>query len=315
MKRVQERISGSRFALQIMMFIALAVVVAGELWRNENWLNVAIIIMSTLCMVKLNNDNAMIRIYSRMVSCSFLALCISTGSLAFKASISGAQLCFILFFLSLFRSYQDKQSPGIMFYTYAILGIASVFYVQILFFVPLLWLLSATKLQAGSLRNWIASVLGLMMPYWFVFGYFVFKRETNALDATINHITEIADFQPIFDYSGITVQQTLNLGFIVLLALIGTVHFLRNSYKDKIRTRMIFESFIIINFFALAFIILQPVNLEFLSGIMIVCTSTLIGHFIALTHTKFTNITFFIIIAAALVLAALNIWMPLSIFL
>ena len=310
MKRAQNRIAESRFSLPITALACLVVIAAGELLHSDFWLNIAIITVSTLLMINLNNANALIRIYSRMVSCSFLVLCMSACLVTFKLNAIGAQLCFILFLVLLFHTYQDKHAPGIMFYTYSVLGVASIFYVDILYFVPLFWLLTATKLQAGSLRNWIASLLGLMAPYWFVFGYFVYKGDANALDTTLNHFTEIYNFQPLFDYSAVTVQQTITLSFFVLLYVIGTIHFLRNSYKDKIKTRMMFEIFMIINLFALIFIVLQPTHYQFLICMMIACISPLIGHFIALTNTKLTNIAFFIIIAAALIIAALNIWMP-----
>ena len=42
----------------------------------------------------------------------------------------------------------------------------------------------------------------------------------------------------------------------------------------------------------------------------IILTSPLIGHFIALTHTKNTNIAFYVICSIALLLTLLNLWMP-----
>ena len=68
----------------------------------------------------------------------------------------------------------------------------------------------------------------------------------------------------------ITVHQLVNLSFITLLAVIGAVHFLRTSYADKIRTRMIYESFIMLDIVSFLFLVLQPQHEYELEGIMIV---------------------------------------------
>ena len=62
------------------------------------------------------------------------------------------------------------------------------------------------------------------------------------------------------------------------------------SYLDKIRTRMIFEMFITIDILTIIFIILQPQHINTLLTIMIVNTSCLFAHYIALTKTRVTNI-------------------------
>ena len=43
-------------------------------------------------------------------------------------------------------------------------------------------------------------------------------------------------------------------------AIIGSIHFIRTSYGDKIRTRMIYETFIMISVACIIFIILQPLG-------------------------------------------------------
>jgi hypothetical protein len=40
----------------------------------------------------------------------------------------------------------------------------------------------------------------------------------------------------------------------------------------------------------------------------IILTSPLIGHFIALTNTKITNIAFYVILITALLLTGFNLW-------
>ena len=69
------------------------------------WVQFVLFAIATYLMVELNNINALIRIYSRMVSCSFLALVCSACFLF--PSIPGAvvQITVIGAFLLLFLSY------------------------------------------------------------------------------------------------------------------------------------------------------------------------------------------------------------------
>ena len=90
----------------------------------------------------------------------------------------------------------------------------------------------------------------------------------------------------------------------------GTIHFLRNASKDKIRTRMLYYIFISMFLLTVLFIIFQPQHFEALFGFKIVNASALIAHFIALTRTRFTNIAFFILIALVFMLTVCNLWMP-----
>ena len=100
----------------------------------------------------------------------------------------------------------------------------------------------------------------------------------------------------------------IQLALIILMAVIGTIHFIRKNYLDKIRVRMFYGFFIWMDLAALAFLLLQPQHFNAMLLIMILNTSPLIAHFIALTSTKITNIVFLVLCFATLLLTVYNIW-------
>ena len=142
-KRIQNRLAESRFAFPVMIIYGIAVWLGAGTVAEGAYLQLAFFVASTLLMMMLNNTNSLIRIYSRMVSCSFVAMTCAATFLFSSLESCATGMCFILFYLSLLRSYQDKRAPGIAFYSFACLGIASLFFVQILYFVPFLWILMA----------------------------------------------------------------------------------------------------------------------------------------------------------------------------
>lgn len=306
-KRFQNKIAGSRFSLPITATLAALVWVAVGLMVGNIWVQFAFTIISTLLMVELNNRNALMRTYSRMVSCSFLAL-ITMGALpnpSLKASI--VVMCFIAFYLIIWNAYQDRQASGWTFYAFFCIGLASTVFIQVLYYVPFLWLMMMFFTNCFSIRTFMASLIGLMAPYWFTVGYYVY---TDNLQAFVNHFIEIANYHELFDYTAITDHQVINFGFIILLGLIGMVHFTHTSYADKIRTRMIYEALIMMDILSIIFIILQPQHDLELGGILIVNTAPLIAHFITFTKGRFCNISFIIMLILLVWIMAFNIMVP-----
>lgn len=301
-RRLQNNVSESRMTLPAAAIYATLVWMAGGLVSDGLWMQFGCFAASTYLMVELNNANALIRVYSRMVSCTFLVLGTMAAPVIGNIDVVIMQLCFIASYLLLFASYQDKRAQGRMFYAFMFIGIASVIYPQSLFFVPVLWVLIGTNLMAMSWRNFWASVIGLTAPYWFIGGYcamtdgfwtVVHELESNIWTARPYDIT-------------VSVGTAVAFGFTLLVTAIGAVHFLRNSYKDKIRTRMIYEMLITLAAFTAALAVLQPANAGQLTGILIVNASILAGHFFALTCTRFTNIAFILLALLALAATAFN---------
>ena len=93
----------------------------------------------------------------------------------------------------------------------------------------------------------------------------------------------------------------------LIIAVTGAIHFIRNSYKDKIRTRMIYELLIATASFTTIFYAALPQHGAQLTGILVVNASVLAGHFFALTNTKLTNIAFILLTLLILTATVLNI--------
>lgn len=303
-KRAQNRIAESRATLPWTAVICLLIWLVGGVITRGWWLQMGVAALAMLMMALLNNVNALIRIYSRMISCSFIVLMTMTAYLWPQLSAGMAALAVTTFYLLLFQTYQDKRAMGMIFYAYAMLGIGSIFWVQLLWLVPLFWILMATNILAFSGRTFFASILGLVLPYWFLGGYYFLTGQITMLG---EHFADILNVGPLFALGLLDLHHFVTIGFVFLLGILGIVHFLRNSYKDKIRIRMYYEAFIVIELVLMAAIIVFPKMADPLMALLITTTAPLIGHFLALTHTKVTNITFFVILAIVAALTLYNI--------
>ena len=305
-KYLQSRIAHSKLALPAMATYAVLLWLLCGLVQQGWWLQFGCFAVTVWLIVLLNNTHVLIRIFSRMVSCAFLAL---MGCACFLfPSLQGAvmQMFVVAAVTILFMTYQDKQSAGITYYAWVMFGFASLTFVHIIFFMPLLWLLTAVLLQSLSWRTWMASLIGLATPYWF---WAVWELWTWDFTDFADHFAALASVEAPFVLGPWSIGQKLVVAFIAILYVTGTIHFLRKHHEDKIRIRMFYLTFIWLTLATLLFLMLQPQHYDNLVRLLIISTSPLIGHFLALTTTKITNIAFFAIVAAAFMLTIYNVWM------
>lgn len=288
------------------MAYALAVGLMCSLLKGEALLQFVLLLITTYAVLLLDKWNAILRIYSRMMPCSYVLLALMAGCLSMSAADIAVPLLLVSSYIILFRAYQDKDAPGTVFYAFLMIGMASLLFVQTLFFVPVLWFLLAANIMAMTARSFVASLLGLIMPYWIVGAYCVCA---SRIDVIGSHFASLTQFGRLFDLSGLDIRHHITFLIIAVLAATGIIHFYRNSFNDKIRTRMFFGVFTVMDIAAALFMALQPQHYDVLIGVMTVNTTPLIAHFLALTDTKATNCAFVAMTAAVLVATLYNIWM------
>ena len=301
---LQNRISRSRILLPSMGMYAIVVWLMCGLLSDHLWLQFACFVISSYLMVELNNSNALIRIYSRMVSCSFIMMACMSTFLLKSASAMLLSIFVVMSFITAFLTYQDKSSMGRTFYSFLSLGLATLLDVRLLYFAPVMWIAMFFYLRSMNIRIFISSLFGLVCPYWFVSLYLIY---TNDFTLAVSHFSRLVKFGHIADFSHIPVSALVSIYFVTTLSVTGIIHYLRNRINDKTRTRMLYNTFILFNLATIVFLILQPQLYMPLLTILIVTGSPLIAHFIALTHTWITNMSFKVIVITALALTIMNI--------
>lgn len=297
MKRFQNHIAESRFAFPVTLVPCMSV----WLLSDTDIPTFTALLVAAIIMVELNNSNVLLRIFSRMVSCCFLVLMTMATTLSGELETKVSALSFAFFLYAIFHTYQDRHATGWVFYAFLSLAADSMVFPQILFFVPLLWILMATRLISMTIKTFVASILGLITPYIFAAAYHLYTSHLPSLALDISSFT----FQ--LTVPTLTIKQVILLVYVLLCTIIGTIHYLRTRQQDRIKTQLLYEMIITINIVAILFLALQPQHFNSLIGIIIVCTSPLIAHFIALTNTKWTNLLtkLLLLLAVGITLCAL----------
>jgi len=254
-KRIQNRISESRWTQVYVVSAATLVWTIAGLYNTSVIVPGVCILLATYLMMELNNANALIRIYSRMVSCSFLVFATMAAFMFPSIQTAIIVLGFVGFYTFAFRCYQHTHAPGWTFYAFFCIGMASIVWVQTLFFLPVLWIIMRTNTLSMSPRNFVASLLGIVLPYWFYAGYLAAKGDITLL---ISHFEKIAVFAEPFNLKLLSFSQVLILSLVLVCAIIGIVHFMNQKRNDNIRTRLFYQVFITIDLVTIGFLLLQP---------------------------------------------------------
>ena len=306
-RRIQNKVAESRLTFPVTVLFGLGVWLLCGMIQHQWWIQFVCYALSTYIMMEFNRSNALIRIYSRAVSTAFVFLSGVTCYLFPSLEASITLLCLTASILTLYKTFQDKQAVGWTFYTFLLVGLITLLKVQAFWLVPFYWLVMATCLSSLGWRTFFGSVLGLVLPYFYLAAIVIYRYPGDFSPFT-THFLPLLDVRFPYDYSQIPLPHYLTYGFLLILTVTGIIHFLRTSYNDRIRIRQFYYGFILFDLAMFVFIALQPQHFELFIQMAVIMTSPLIAHFIALTHTRITNIAFFVIVITAVALIGYHLW-------
>ena len=251
--------------------------------------------LAVYMMAELNNANALLRVGSRMLSSVFaLLLCLAVSCHRFQPG-NVVMLLSLMSLFPMFTTYQ-QPSPLLTFIIYLLVSVASLVFPKLLWFIPAYWFIQA-YFRAFSLRCCLASIMAVMLPYWF-YGCVAVLTESFA-DFQI-HCQEIVSFQG-YDYTQLDIRDLITFVFVILLFLTGVIDFYLHRFMDKTRTRIIYNALINYGVIMVIWIVVQPQYFTTLLPLLLIPTSIVFGHFFTLTHTKFSHIYCIVLMVLAVI--------------
>ena len=312
MKRIQNEIAESGLTLPVVAALAAILWIAKGGIAHQWWPQLACFALTVYLIVELSNSNALLRIRSRMVSTVFIVLSCTASFLFHSIAGNVLQLCLVASLLFWFQSYQDDKAAGKVYYAFLFYGIASLCHAQLLWLLPVLWVLMGTQLQALNGRLLLASLLGVATPYWIVVPVvLIFDPWPQLGFQPEAHVQALLSFMNLTEaYATWTVNRVAVVAFVTVLLGMSIFHFWTNSFEDKIRIRLLYGLFTVMSLLSIIALLLQPQHYDMLIRMVFIYSSPLIGHYFALTSGKATNYVFLTACGLALALIIFNLWMP-----
>ena len=255
-------------------------------------------------LIELNNQFSIIRMRASMqTAIYFLLVTVCPGMhLLYIGDIVALGSLISIYFL--FKSYQQAQAAGYLFYSFFFIGAGSILFPQ-LTILSVLWLLESYRFQSLTPRSFCGALLGWMLPYWMLFGHAFFYNEMELFYRPFN---QLLAFGEVFHLPILQPWELAILGYLLVMFIVSAVHCIAAGFEDKIRTRAYLQFLIDLTLFLFLLIALQPIYCSALLPLLIISSSILIGHFFVLTNSKSSNVFFIISLVGLILLFAFNIW-------
>lgn len=255
-------------------------------------------------LIELNNQFSIIRMRASMqTAIYFLLVTVCPGMhLLYIGDIVALGSLISIYFL--FKSYQQAQAAGYLFYSFFFIGAGSILFPQ-LTILSVLWLLESYRFQSLTPRSFCGALLGWMLPYWMLFGHAFFYNEMELFYRPFN---QLLTFGEVFHLPILQPWELAILGYLLVMFIVSAVHCVAAGFEDKIRTRAYLQFLIDLTLFLFLQIALQPIYCSALLPLLIISSSILIGHFFVLTNSKSSNVFFIISLVGLILLFAFNIW-------
>lgn len=300
----------SGFTLPVAALIATLLWVAEDVYDWSRLLGWLFCGVNTYLWIETNNTHSLMRVRSLMTPSIFVLL---VGITIFLHQLQDAWFVATLMLISyyqLFRSYQNVSDVTAVFHAFLCIGLGSLFFSRLLYFVPFYLWYTVVFLRSLTLKSFCAALIGVLLPYWFAGAYALAMGDTNWLWA---HCLELIQFQP-FDrmfYAGWSMTDIISLIVLVFLVLIGCGHYLKTCFNDKIKTRMFYYLIMTQELLILIFMLLQPMHFRVLYALFLINTAPILSHYFVFAKGRFSLILFLCMLMAFFIIAVLNLWIPL----
>lgn len=194
----------------------------------------------------------------------------------------------------IFKLYKNQQPLGLDFEIGLLISIAALFYFPAII-LALLFFAGIIILKPFAWRDWIVGLLGLLLPFFFVFTYYFLADQFQYFTTrffTSNIRQEIDVWRLLPKGFGITV------GYILILLLLALVKLSQHFNKNVIRTRNLQQVMLIFNVVCALMILLTPeVHLYRFTVLAIPFSFLLAYYFLAAKKAWYAEVAFWLLIA------------------
>lgn len=234
----------------------------------------------------------------------FYILFISTNPDFFPLkSTSVGVFCLILAIYQLFTSYHDPEAREKAYSAALLIGIGSLLWIHLLWFLPLFWL-GMYNFRSLTPRTFMASVLGVATVYWFLLGWCVWQRDFTPFTLPFSMLFKIR----FLATDGIVLLDWISIFTIALLTVVASLNILLHDMEDSLRSRQFLSFLIAMSVWAFSlYFLYEQVSEEFLETAC-VPASILIAHFFTVTRGRIIIGAFYATVAVLIATLFFRLW-------
>ena len=218
-------------------------------------------------------------------------------------STSIAVFCLILALYFLFGSYHDENASSRVFNSTLMIGLGSLLWIHILWFLPLFWI-GMYNFRCLSPRTFLASLLGVAAVYWIVLGWSVWRADYSMFTVPFSNLVAIHPLRLI----GVRWVDWLSIAVVIALTVISSVNIMTHENEDSLRSRQFLAFLMVMAIWAFALFFFYEQSSEEFLEMACVPASILVAHFFTVARGKYVLALFHASTALLFSLLILRIW-------
>jgi hypothetical protein len=255
-------------------------------------------ILLAFLILKLNVQYAFIKIRTVLPASLFVLITSGLPDLHSMHPVYPASLFLILTIDRIFNTYEKEVIHSNAFDSGIFLAIGSLFYLNLVFFFPFLWIGFIIIKPKVNWREYVLTTLGFALPWVAALTYYLATGSSDELQLTLK-----ANFTSHQTFLRENLSIQIYIGLLILLTLLGSLFLLSQYDGKKISSRKYFKAFFWIFLISITLIMASPaVSQEIIMVLAIPLTYLISNYLIFMKRLVWAEIFLYVLIAAVVFL-------------
>ncbi len=264
----------------------------------NNLLAMVFVIILSFLVLNLNTTFAFIRIRTFLIANIFVLIISGILSLHTLHPVYFGLLFLLFAIRRIFQSYDKHVAHSNAFDAGFLIGIGSLFYLNLVFYFPMVWFGFMIIRKRNEWRNFVLPIFGFILPWVFAFSYYFLFDEIDLFKQSVEQ-----NFLSQNNLLQSNISLLIYLGFLIVLTLLSSFFLARQYDEKKISTRKFFQIFLITFIISIIVLIAVPSVSQEILVIMALPLSCLISNYLIFMKRQFwANVLLYIFIALVIYL-------------
>lgn len=280
---------------QMLLYKPIDALLAGNP-LTDNIVALAFALLLAFLVLRLNAQHVFIRVRTFLAPTLFILLTSGIPELHAMHPVYPAALFLILSIDRIFNSFDKEKIHSNAFEAGFFLAIGTLFYLELAFFFPLLWIGFAVVRLKVNWRDFVLSTIGFAVPLAAGVGYYLVSGQfDNLIQIVQNNILT----PQVFLREGLPIQ--IYVSYLVFLTLFGSVFLLSQYDEKKISTRKFFKVFFWIFLISVVLIFAVPAVSQEIIVLSAIPLSYLISNYLTFMKHHVWGEIFLYVLAAGVI--------------
>lgn len=248
----------------------------------SNIIAILLVLVLAFIVLRLNTSYSFIRIRTFLPSNIFVIIISGLVSLHALHPVYFGALFLLLAINRIFGAYENEKVNSNAFDAGFLIGLGSLFYFNLVFFFPIVWIGFMVIRKNPEWRNFVLPLLGIFVPWLYAFSYYFFTDSLRELGHCIaqNVMTPVNLLEA-------PLAIKIYLGLLIFITLLGSFFLVSQMDEKKVSSRKYFQIFFGIFIIAMLILLFIPAASQEMLIIMAIPLTFLFSNYLIFMRRQF----------------------------